>query len=229
MKNLKRGGLACFFVVVSICFSIYPPGFPPFQVHSLSFSIVSFHAIFHLWTNIPTFLNASTVPFSCVNFSSLLKDYWHCFLFLSPLIFFHFLALFHAYCFWCRDHFKLMLKKLDFLAKSFTFLRLLILIMRKWRGNSRSSCIHIILVPVVIQGRLMASMGMKDCSIWISIWVASWPKILRRLTSSSFLFLAIHCLQGYSFYWYWCDSWILHRSLQLLCMKSSKDLWGCDS
>ncbi|KAJ6917310.1 hypothetical protein NC652_019621 [Populus alba x Populus x berolinensis] len=31
MKNLKRGGLACLFVVVSICFSIYPPGFPPFQ------------------------------------------------------------------------------------------------------------------------------------------------------------------------------------------------------
>ncbi|XP_002309856.3 probable glycosyltransferase At3g07620 [Populus trichocarpa] len=31
MKNLKRGGLACFFVIVSICFFIYPPGFPPFQ------------------------------------------------------------------------------------------------------------------------------------------------------------------------------------------------------
>ncbi|XP_011023106.1 PREDICTED: probable glycosyltransferase At3g07620 [Populus euphratica] len=31
MKNLKRGGLARFFVIVSICFSIYPPGFPPSQ------------------------------------------------------------------------------------------------------------------------------------------------------------------------------------------------------
>ncbi|KAJ6366396.1 hypothetical protein OIU77_002890 [Salix suchowensis] len=31
MKNLKRGGFACVFVIVSICFSIYTPGFPPFQ------------------------------------------------------------------------------------------------------------------------------------------------------------------------------------------------------
>lgn len=111
--------------------------------------------------------------------------------------------------FWCRcwrSHCAIILDILMLLS-SLTFRRLSEWTIWKWRGASRSLCTHIRPLPVIKQGRLMASMGVKDSSIRISIREGSWPEILIKLTFSSFPLLVILFLLRYNFHACWYGSW----------------------